>query len=57
MFLYVKHWNRIGYKAKKKKKSGMLSILHIIITKVNISKVQKMTGTLSHHKRGEGIYD
>ena len=56
MFLYVKHWNRIGYKAKKKK-SGMLSILHIIITKVNISKVQKMTGTLSHHKRGEGIYD
>lgn len=57
MFLYVKHWNRIGYTAKKKKKSGMLSILRIISTKVNISKIQKMTGTVSHHKRGEGIYD
>ena len=54
MFLYVKHWNRIGYKAKKKI-SGMLSILRIISTNVNIS--QKMTGTVSHHKREEGIYD
>lgn len=56
MFLYVKHWNRIGYKAKKKI-SGMLSILRIISTNVNISKTQKMTGTVSHHKREEGIYD
>ena len=35
----------------------MLSILCIIITKVNISKVQKITGTVSHNKIGEGIYD